>query len=57
MRGNLRYIIALLVAGFSLITYYCNRQTNPVTGEVQHVNMTAQEEIALGLKAAPEMAQ
>lgn len=57
MRGNLRYLIALLLAGFSLITYYCNRQTNPVTGEVQHVNMSAQEEIALGLKAAPQMAQ
>ncbi|GAB3825962.1 M48 family metallopeptidase [Hymenobacter jeollabukensis] len=57
MRGNLRYIIALLVAGFSFLTYYCNRQTNPVTGEVQHVSMTAEQEIALGLRAAPEMAQ
>ncbi|OON69977.1 M48 family metallopeptidase [Hymenobacter sp. CRA2] len=57
MRGNLRYLIALVVAGFSLITYYCNRQTNPVTGEVQHVNMTTEQEIALGLQAAPQMAQ
>ncbi|GAB2942133.1 M48 family metallopeptidase [Hymenobacter coalescens] len=57
MRGSLRYIIALLVAGFSFITYYCNRQTNPVTGEVQHVSMTAEQEVALGLQAAPQMAQ
>ncbi|GAA4386673.1 M48 family metalloprotease [Hymenobacter koreensis] len=57
MRGSLRYIIALIVAGFSFITYYCNRQTNPVTGEVQHVNMTAEQEVALGLQAAPQMAQ
>ncbi|KUG07734.1 M48 family metalloprotease [Solirubrum puertoriconensis] len=57
MRGGLRYIIALLVAGFSLVTYYCKRQTNPVTGEVQHVNMTTEQEIALGLQAAPQMAQ
>lgn len=57
MRGNLRYLIALIVGGFSLITYYCNRQTNPVTGETQHVNMTTEQEIALGLQAAPEMAQ
>jgi predicted Zn-dependent protease len=57
MRGSLRYIIALLVAGFSLISYWCNRQTNPVTGEVQHVSMTPEQEIALGLQAAPEMAQ
>ncbi|WP_240731374.1 M48 family metalloprotease [Hymenobacter radiodurans] len=39
------------------MTYYCNRQTNPVTGEVQHVNMTTEQEIALGLQAAPQMAQ
>jgi predicted Zn-dependent protease len=47
----------LLVAGFSLITYYCRTQKNPVTGEVQHVNMTTEQEIALGLQAAPQMAQ
>ncbi|KAA9339790.1 M48 family metalloprotease [Hymenobacter busanensis] len=57
MRGNLRYIIGLLLAAFSLVTYYCNRSTNPVTGEVQHVSMSADQEIALGLQAAPEMAQ
>src|SRR5690349_8643368 len=58
MRGNLRYIIALLVAGFSLVNFYfCNRQKNPVTGEVQHVSMTPEQEVALGLQAAPEMAQ
>lgn len=57
MRGSLRYLIALIVAAFSFITYYCNRSTNEVTGEVQHVNMTADQEIALGLQAAPQMAQ
>ncbi|WP_197274028.1 M48 family metallopeptidase [Hymenobacter sp. DG25A] len=57
MRGSFRYLIALVVAGFSFITYYCNRQTNPVTGEEQHVNLSTEDEIALGLKAAPEMAQ
>jgi predicted Zn-dependent protease len=57
MRGNLRYLIALAMAAFSLITYYCNRTTNEVTGEVQHVAMSANQEIALGLQAAPQMAQ
>ncbi len=54
---NIRLIGAVLIALFSLVTYYCNRSTNPVTGEVQHVNMSAEQEIALGLQAAPEMAQ
>ncbi|WP_324670698.1 M48 family metallopeptidase [Hymenobacter sp. GOD-10R] len=57
MRGNLRYLIALVMAAFSFATYYCNRSTNEVTGEVQHVSMSADQEIALGLQAAPEMAQ
>jgi predicted Zn-dependent protease len=57
MRGNLRFIIALLMAAFTAITYYCKRSVNEVTGEVQHVDMTAEQEIALGLQAAPQMAQ
>ncbi|RYU74168.1 M48 family metallopeptidase [Hymenobacter persicinus] len=57
MRGNLRYIIALVLALFSFVTYYCKRSVNEVTGETQHVDMTAEQEIALGLQAAPEMAQ
>lgn len=57
MRGNLRYIIALVMAAFAFIPYYCNTQKNEITGEVQHVDMSADQEIALGLQAAPEMAQ
>ncbi|GAA4358330.1 M48 family metallopeptidase [Hymenobacter saemangeumensis] len=57
MRGGFRFIIALVIAGFSLITYWCKREANPVTGEMQHVNMSAEEEVALGLQAAPQMAQ
>ncbi len=56
MRGGLRYIIALLIAGFSLVTYWCKREQNEVTGEMQHIDMTVDQEIALGLQAAPQMA-
>ena len=56
MRGALRYIIALLIAGFSLITYWCKREENEITGETQHIDMTVDQEIALGLQAAPQMA-
>lgn len=56
--SSLRYIGAMLIALFSLVTYYCNRSENSVTGEVQHLGgMTPEQEIALGLQAAPEMAQ
>ncbi len=56
MRGGLRYIIALLIAAFSLVTYWCKREENTVTGEMQHIDMTVDQEIALGLQAAPQMA-
>ncbi|WP_242919420.1 M48 family metallopeptidase [Pontibacter liquoris] len=57
MRGIIKFIIALLLAGMSLFTYWCNTQENEFTGQKQHVDMTVQQEIALGLQAAPEMTQ
>ncbi len=52
-----RILIALVVAVFSVVTYFSTRQDNPVTGETQHIDITVDQEIALGLQAAPEMAQ
>ncbi|MFD2512601.1 M48 family metalloprotease [Pontibacter locisalis] len=57
MRGVIKFIIALLIAAVSLVTYWCNTDKNEFTGEEQHVDMTVEQEIALGLQAAPEMAQ
>lgn len=51
-----RLLIAAVIVIFSLVTYFGTRQDNPVTGETQHIDMTIDQEIALGLQAAPEMA-
>jgi predicted Zn-dependent protease len=51
-----RLIIAALMVGVSLFTYFSSRSTNEVTGEVQHVSMTPEQEVAMGLQAAPEVA-
>ncbi|HEY4650695.1 MAG TPA: M48 family metalloprotease, partial [Pontibacter sp.] len=56
MRGIIKFIIGLLLAGVSLVTYWCNTEPNEFTGENQHVDMTVEQEIALGLQAAPQMA-
>ena len=57
-RGGAGIIVALLIAAFTLFKYFSSTQVNPVTGEKQHVaGVTANQEIALGLQAAPEMAQ
>ena len=34
-----------------------NKEENPYTGRVQAINMTAEQEIAIGLQSAPQMAQ
>jgi predicted Zn-dependent protease len=49
--------IALVIAAIGIAYYYCNQQVNPVTGEKQHVAMTPDQEVALGLQAAPQMAE
>jgi predicted Zn-dependent protease len=57
--GGFRYgriIIALIIAEISLFSYFASSVDNPVTGETQHINISVEEEIALGLQAAPEMA-
>jgi predicted Zn-dependent protease len=56
MRGILRFVIGILIAAFSLITYWCSSEYNDITGKNQRVSMTPRQEIALGLQAAPEMA-
>ena len=53
---SLRLIMAAVVVAISLITYYSSQSVNPVTNEVQHVSISPEQEISMGLQAAPEMA-
>ena len=46
----------MAIAAFSLISYFSASAKNPITGESQRVALTPDQEIALGLQAAPEMA-
>jgi predicted Zn-dependent protease len=52
----MRLIIGAVIAAISLVTYFSAQQFNPVTEETQHIDMTVEQEIALGFQAAPEMA-
>lgn len=51
-----RLLIAAAVALFALLSYFASKEYNPVVGEDQYVGITPQQEIALGLQAAPHMA-
>lgn len=52
-----RIIIALVMAALALISYFGSREYNPITEQDQYVGISRDQEIALGLQAAPEMAQ
>jgi beta-barrel assembly-enhancing protease len=52
----MRIVIAVVIAGIGLVTYFTRTQVNPVTGEKQRVAMSVDQEKALGLEAAPKMA-
>jgi predicted Zn-dependent protease len=48
--------IAVVIALVAVIGYCSRKVFNPVTGEDQYISLTMDDEIALGLQAAPEMA-
>jgi predicted Zn-dependent protease len=54
--GRARLLIAAIIAMGALVTYFGSSTLNPLTGEKQRVAMRPEQEIALGLKSAPELA-
>jgi predicted Zn-dependent protease len=50
-------IAAIIMAIIGAITYFSSSSKNEVTGEVQHISIAPDQEVALGLQAFPEMAQ
>ncbi|MBL7818714.1 MAG: M48 family metallopeptidase [Saprospiraceae bacterium] len=53
---NMRLLLMLGIIGFSVIKYYMGSSINPVTGEKQRVSLTPEQEVAMGLQSAPQMA-
>ena len=50
-----RFIIAIVIAAISAVTYFSQSETNEITGEVQRVSISQEQEVALGLQAMPQM--
>ncbi|MGE0191747.1 MAG: M48 family metalloprotease [Planctomycetota bacterium] len=55
--GGGRMLVALVVLAIPLVTFLKNCEENPYTGRRQSISMTQEQEIQLGLQAAPEMIQ
>ena len=52
----MRFVIAIVIALFGLVSYYTTTSENPITGEKQRVRLTPEQEISLGRQLAPQMA-
>ena len=52
-----RILIGAAIVLFAYAQRCSNREENPYTGRVQTIDMTAEEEIAIGLQSAPQMAK
>jgi len=58
-RGSwkIRIFIGLAIVAFAYIQRCSNKEENPYTGRVQNINMSTDQEIAIGLQSAPEVTQ
>ncbi|MGB5646979.1 M48 family metalloprotease [Muriicola sp.] len=58
-RGNwkIRIFIGLAIVAFAFVQRCSNKEANPYTGRVQNINMTSEQEIAIGLQSTPQIAQ
>jgi predicted Zn-dependent protease len=52
-----RWAVAIVIALVGVIGFLSKKSVNPTTGEKQYVALSADQEKALGLQAAPEMAR
>jgi predicted Zn-dependent protease len=51
-----RLVIALITALVAIVSYFMKTSTNEITGETQRVSLSPEQEVALGIQAAPQMA-
>lgn len=54
---KIRIFIGLAIVAFAFVKRCNSKEENPYTGRVQTINMTAEQEIAIGLQSTPEIAQ
>ncbi|WP_299526903.1 M48 family metalloprotease [uncultured Lutibacter sp.] len=58
-RGNIKVklLVGAAIILFTLFQYYSKSEINEFTGKKQHITLSTEDEIAIGLQSAPKMAQ
>ena len=60
MRGRafkIRLLIGVVIVAFAFVRRCSQREVNPYTGRTQAISLSPEQEIAIGLQSAPNMAQ
>jgi len=55
--SKIKLLIGAGIILFAVIKYCGSAEVNPYTNEKQHIALTEEQEVAMGLQAAPQMAQ
>jgi beta-barrel assembly-enhancing protease len=53
---NIRLLMMLGIMAFSVISYYTKSSVNPITGKKERVDLSPEQEVAMGMQSAPQMA-
>ena len=56
-RVGFRFLIGVVIVLFAVVQYCASSDTNPYTGKKQHITISPDQEVALGLESAPAMAE
>lgn len=56
-KWKIRIFIGLAIVAFAFIQRWSSQEENPYTGRTQTINMSTEQEIAIGLQSAPQIAQ
>ena len=54
---SIKLIVAAAIVIFSSVKYFASSEVNEITGEKQYISLTKDDEIAMGVNSAPQMAQ
>jgi predicted Zn-dependent protease len=54
---KIRLLIGVAIVLFAVVKRCSSKETNPYTGRVQTINMSSDQEIAIGLQSVPQMTQ
>ncbi len=54
---KIRLLIGLAIVAFAYVRKCSQQEVNPYTGRTQAISLTPEQEIAIGLQSAPQMAQ